>query len=36
MGKFMNKELEKSVIDLKNYIESCLEYIKVLELKSKK
>ena len=35
MEKFMNKELEKSVRDLKNYIENCPEYIKVLELKSK-
>ena len=31
----MNKELEKSVKDLKNYIENCPEYIKVLELKNK-
>ena len=30
----MNKELEKSVKDLKNYIENSLEYIKILELKS--
>ena len=30
----MNKELEKSVKDLKNYIENCPEYIKILELKS--
>ena len=35
MEKFMNKELEKSVRDLKDYIESCPEYIKVLELKKK-
>ncbi len=31
----MNKELEKSVKDLKDYIENCPEYIKVLELKNK-
>ena len=34
MEKFMNKELEKSVKDLKKYIENCPEYIKILELKS--
>ena len=33
MEKFMNKELEDSVEDLKNYIENCPEYIKILELK---
>ena len=33
MEKFMNKELENSVEDLKNYIENCPEYIKILELK---
>ena len=34
MEKFMNKELEKSIKDLKKYIENCPEYIKILELKS--
>ena len=31
----MNSELEKSVIDLKNYIENTLEYKKVIVLKNK-
>ena len=35
MEKFMNSELEKSVRELKNYIENCYEYSKILELKSK-
>ena len=35
MENFMNKELEESIVDLKNYIKNTPEYQKVIKLKKK-